>query len=258
MPEYDAYSVYYDLVWAGKQDDVPFLLATAKETGGPVLELACGTGRVLLPLARAGFDVTGIDLSQAMLDKLQAKLDKEPREVQARVALKCADMRDYRFSQKFKLVFCTFNSFLHMMTTEDQLACLNSVREYLADDGRLVIHIFAPDHRRLTSRDETEIAVETDPETGRDMVVTDISKRDLTSQTISVWECVDRIGDDGTVRRYPANFTLCWIHHREMHLLLKCAGYEVVAVYGGYDKRPYDYVSGIQLFVARKMQRPRE
>ncbi|MCX6842349.1 MAG: class I SAM-dependent methyltransferase [candidate division WOR-3 bacterium] len=253
MPEYDAYSVCYDLLWANKQDDVPFYLAMAKETRGPVLELACGTGRVLLPLARAEFEVTGLDVSQAMLDKLQAKLDQEPREVQGRVALKCADMRDYRFSQKFKLVFCAFNSFLHLMTTDDQLACLRSVREYLADDGRLVLNVFAPDHNRLTGRADTEVAVERDPETGRDMVVTDISKRDLTNQTIEVWEGVDRIGDDGTVKRYSATFTLSWIHNREMHLLLRLAGFEVVAVYGGYDKRPYDYASGIQLFVAKKV-----
>jgi hypothetical protein len=84
------------------------------------------------------------------------------------------------------------------------------------------------------------------------MVVTSISKFNLENQTIDAWECVDRIGDDGTVRRYPARFTLSWIHNREMHLLLRCAGYEVVAVYGGYDKRPYDYVSGMQLFVAKK------
>jgi len=122
MPEYDAYSVYYDLIYATRQRDVPFYLDMAKETDGPVLELACGTGRILLPLARTGFEVTGLDLSQAMLDKLQAKLDAEPREVQSRVALKCANVRDYRFSQKSRLVFCAFNSFLHLMTTDDQLA----------------------------------------------------------------------------------------------------------------------------------------
>jgi SAM-dependent methyltransferase len=252
MPEYDAYSVYYDLLYANKQEDVPFYLSMAKETGGPVCELACGTGRVLLPLARAGFEATGIDMSQAMLDKLQAKLDKEPRDVQARVALKCADMRDYRFTQQFKLVFCAFNSFQHLLTTEDQLACLASVREYLADDGRLVLNAFAPDHSRLTGRPETMVIVEPDPETGRDMTVTNVTKRYPSTQTMEAWQCVDRIGDDGTLRRYPASFTLCWIHHREMHLLLKCAGFEVTNVYGGYDKRPYDYVSGIQLFVARK------
>jgi SAM-dependent methyltransferase len=253
MTEYDSYSVFYDLLYGDVQVDVPFYLAMAKEFGGPVCELACGTGRVLLPFARAGFEVTGIDVSQAMLDRLQAKLDKEPREVQARVALKCADMRDYRFTQKFGFVFCAFNSFLAMLTTEDQLACLRSVREYLADDGRLVINVFAPDHKRLTSRTETQTDVERDPETGRDMVVTNISKFNMVSQSVEAWECVDRIGDDGTVRRYPTRFTLSWIHHREMHLLLRLAGYEVVAIYGGYDKRPYDYVSGTQLFVVKKV-----
>jgi len=252
MSEYDAYSVYYDLLWADKQEDVPFYLDMARETDGPVCELACGTGRVLLPLARAGFEVTGLDLSQAMLDKLQTKLDKEPREVQARVALECADMRDYRFSQKFKLVFCAFNSFLHLMTTDDQLACLRSVREHLADDGRLVLNIFAPYYDRLANKTETLVDRETDPETGRDMVVTNITKRDPSNQAMEAYQYVDRIADDGTVRRYPASFTLCWIHNREMHLLLRLAGYEVVAVYGGYDKRPYDYVSGTQLFVAKK------
>ncbi len=253
MSEYDGYSVYYDLLWGDKQGDVPFYLELAKETGGPVCELACGTGRALLPLARAGFEVTGIDMSQMMLDKLQAKLDKEPREIRTRVALKCADMRDYRFSKKFKLVFCAFNSFLHLLTTEDQLACLRSVREYLADDGRLVLNIFAPYHDRLASRAETMTRVEPDPETGRDMVVTNVTKRDPAKQTMDAWQYVDRVADDGTVRRYPASFTLCWIHNREMHLLLRLAGYEVVAVYGDYDKRPYDYVSGTQLFVARKV-----
>ncbi len=252
MPEYDAYSVYYDLLYGNKQEDVPFYLSMAKDTGGPVCELACGTGRVLLPLARVGFEVTGIDMSQAMLDKFQAKLDKEPREVQARVALKCADMRDYRFSKKFKLVFCAFNSFQHLLTTEDQLACLASVREYVAGEGRLVLNAFAPDYSRLTGRAETMVHVERDPETGRDMVVTNITKRDPATQTMDAFQCVDRIGDDGTVRRYPASFTLCWIHNREMHLLLRCAGFEVVNVYGGYDKRPFDYVSGIQLFAAKK------
>jgi len=187
--------------------------------------------------------VTGLDLSQAMLDKLQAKLDQEPREVQARVALKCANMRDYRFSQKFRLVFCASNSFLAMMTTEDQLACLRSVREYLADDGRLVLNIFAPYYDKLVTKTETSVHREKDPETGRDLIVGEITRRNWQDQTMSVCQYVDRIGDDGTVRRYPAEFSLSWIHHREMHLLLRYAGFEVVNVYGGYDKRPYDYVA---------------
>jgi SAM-dependent methyltransferase len=245
MPEYDSFAPFYDLAHR-QADDVPFYLELAREIGSPVCELACGTGRVLLPLARAGIDVTGLDVSQAMLDKLQAKLDKEPREIQARVALKCADMREYRFSQKFKLVFCAFNSFLHLMTTDDQLACLRSVREYLADDGQLVLNVFAPFYDRLAKRVETE-----EQECGDDMIARFFTKRNWADQTMDSSVIVETTGPDGLVRRQATHISLCWIHHREMHLLLRLAGFEVVAVYGGYDKRPYDYVSGIQLFVAR-------
>jgi SAM-dependent methyltransferase len=78
MPEHDSYSVYYDLLYENKQEDLPFYLDAAKETGGPVCELGCGTGRIVLPLARNGFEVTGLDMSQAMLSKLQAKPSTEP------------------------------------------------------------------------------------------------------------------------------------------------------------------------------------
>ena len=246
MPEYDSFAPFYDLTHE-HSDDVPFYLAMAGEANGPVLELACGTGRVLLPLARAGIEVTGLDVCQPMLDKLQAKLDREPREVQARVALKCADMREYRFSRKFRLVFCAFNSFLHLMTTEDQLACLRSVREYLADDGRLCINVFAPFYDRLAKKVETEEQVR-----GDDMIARFFTKRNWADQTIDSTMLVETTGQDGLVRRQATHLTLCWIHNREMHLLLRLAGFEVVAVYGGFDKRPYDYVSGIQLFVAKK------
>jgi len=116
-----------------------------------------------------------------------------------------------------------------------------------------VLDIFAPFYDKLVNKADTLVHEEKDPETGRDMVVTNITRRNWQDQTMNVCQYVDRIGDDGTVRRYPADFSLCWIHHHETHLLLKCTGYEVVNVYGGYDKRPYDHVSGIQLFVAKKL-----
>jgi SAM-dependent methyltransferase len=252
MPEHDPYSEYYDLLYSPDQPDDAFYVEMARHTGGPVCELACGTGRIVLPLARAGFDVTGIDMSQAMLDRLQAKLDREPREVQSCVALKCADMRDYRFSSPFKLVFCAFNSFQHLLTTDDQLACLASVREYLADDGQLVLNVFAPDQSRLTGQVETVTHTAKDLETGRGLLVTNVTEQDLVDQTLHATQFVDRTAGDGSVQRMSATFTLTWIHHREMRLLLRCAGFEVVDVYGGWDRRPYDYVSGIQVFVARK------
>lgn len=248
MPEYDSYAPFYDTSHCAIPDDIPFFTELAREANGPVCELACGTGRILIPLARAGIDVTGLDLSQAMLDVLQVKLDKEPRDVQARVALKCADMRDYRFSQKFKLVFCAFNSFLHLLTTDDQLACLASVREYLADDGLLCIGIFAPFHDLLARNTETDEQLCTD-----NAIAHYFTTRNPAEQTMVLAIAHEAVDADGIVHRHATRFTLCWIHHREMHLLLRLAGYRVESVYGGYDKRPYDYVSGRQVFVARPL-----
>jgi len=248
MPEYDSYAPFYDTSSGAPADDIAFFTELARETSGPVCELACGTGRVLLPLARAGIEVTGLDLSQAMLDVLQAKLDKEPRAVQARVALKCADMRDYRFSQKFKLVFCAFNSFLHLITTDDQLTCLANVREYLADDGLLCIGIFAPFHDLLARKTMTDEQLCAD-----NAIARYFTTRNQAEQTMELVIALETTDADSLVHRHSSKFTLSWIHHREMHLLLRLAGYRVENVYGGYDKRPYDYVSGRQVFVARPL-----
>jgi SAM-dependent methyltransferase len=252
MAEYDRYYEFYDLLYGQDQHDVPFYLEVARATGGPVCELACGTGRILIPLARAGLDVTGLDVCQPMIDRLHAKLGKEPAEVRGHVETVCADMRTHRFDRRFRLVFCAFNSFLHLKTTEDQLACLRSVRDYLAPDGRLVLNVFAPRYDYLVQERQFQTNSQPDPETGRPLVVVHVSERDWQDQAINVHMHVDRTTDDGTVRRMSADFSLCWIFNREMHLLLRLAGFEVEAVYGGYDRRPYDYVSGTQLFVARK------
>jgi len=252
MPEYDSYARFYDLSPTAPPDDIPFFTELAREANGPVCELACGTGRILLPLARAGIEVTGLDVSQGMLDVLQTKLDKEPRDVQARVALKCANMRDYCFSRKFKLVFCAFNSFLHLMTTDDQLACLASVREYLAADGLLCIGIFAPFHNLLARKTDTDDQIYADNAFARYFTT-----RNQAEQTMELVIAVDQIDAGGLVRRHTSRFTLCWIHNREMHLLLRLAGYQVDKVYGGYDKRPYDYVSGRQVFLARPLSSTR-
>lgn len=253
MTQYDDFAGLYDIVYAGLEHDIPFYLELAKQSGSPVCELACGNGRVLLPIARAGLSVTGIDSSERMLEGLQARLDAEPPDVQGRVALKCADVRDYRFGTKFKLVFCAFHSFQHLETTEDQLACLRSVREYLADDGLLCLNVFAPRYDWLAlAQQEQQARTITDPSTGREAVVRLLTKRNWLEQKIESTMILDRVDEQGIVHRDVRHLTLCWIFHREMHLLLRHAGFEVTQVYGGFDKRPFDYVSGEQLFLARK------
>ena len=100
-----------------------FLWNAAREAGGEVLELGCGTGRVLIPTARSGVEITGLDLSPDMLKVCRKKLEAEPEEVRARVRLVEADMRQFELSRTFRLVTLPFRPFQHLTTVEAQLAC---------------------------------------------------------------------------------------------------------------------------------------
>src|ERR1700731_3751250 len=117
----DSYRVtakYYDGAYSAKQDlvDLPFYLELAEQAPGPVLEIACGTGRVLLPIARKGIEVHGVDNSLPMLTILKASLSNEPQEVRQRVTLHEGDMRDFRLGRQYPLVIIPFRAMQHMHT----------------------------------------------------------------------------------------------------------------------------------------------
>lgn len=125
----DSYRVtakYYDAAYSAKQDlvDLPFYLELAEQSPGPVLEIACGTGRVLLPIARKGIEVHGVDNSLPMLTILQANLADEPHDVRQRVTLHEGDMRDFRLAARYPLVMIPFRPMQHMHTLQDQVSAL--------------------------------------------------------------------------------------------------------------------------------------
>jgi SAM-dependent methyltransferase len=133
----DSYSVtakYYDGAYAAKQDlvDLPFYLELAEQTVGPILEVACGTGRVLLPIARKGIKIHGVDNSRPMLEILQNHLAREVTEVRERVTLHEGDMRDFRLGAQFPLVIIPFRPMQHMHTVEDQVCALTSAASHLS------------------------------------------------------------------------------------------------------------------------------
>ncbi len=120
--------LYDHVVPYQERQDVGFFVEAAKESGGPVLEVGCGTGRVLIPTARAGIEITGLDLSPHMLEVCRGKLEAEPEEVRSRVRLVEGDMRQFELGQTFRLVTLPFRPFQHLTTVEDQLACLGCIR----------------------------------------------------------------------------------------------------------------------------------
>ncbi len=137
---------FYDVREAGGpgtplQGDVEFYLAQARKTGGPILDLACGTGRVAFPLARAGFDVTGLDRAPAMLKAARAKLQASPIR---NLRFVRGNMARFSIAKQFSLVVIAYRAFQHLLRVEDQRSCLRHVRKHLRRKGRLIVHLFDP------------------------------------------------------------------------------------------------------------------
>ena len=126
----------YDAIYEGREDTGFWQTVAAAAGGGPILELGCGTGRVLLPLARAGHEITGLDLSSVMLERCRAKLAAEPPEVRDRVRLVEADMTSFELGRGFAAIICPFAGFQQLRTVEQQLACLDRCLHHLLPAGQ--------------------------------------------------------------------------------------------------------------------------
>jgi len=229
----------------------------AKESGGPVLEVGCGTGRILIPTARAGIEITGLDLSAHMLEICQRHLDAEPEEVRSRVRLEQGDMRQFQLGRTFRLITLPFRPFQHLTTVEDQLACLGCLRRHLADDGRLILDIFNPKLEalvRTTFDEETGDEPEfTMPDGRRVIRRSKIVSRDEPNQ-INYVELIHYVTHpDGHQERLVQAFPMRYLFRFEAEHLLVRAGFKVELLYADYDKSPYGSKHpGELIFVAEK------
>jgi SAM-dependent methyltransferase len=260
--EYDRFAEYYDhAIPYRERPDLAFYVELARTSPGPVLDVGCGTGRVLLPCARAGATVVGIDVSEGMLALCRRKLAAEPPEVQARVTVLQGDMRDFDAGTRFALVIVPFRSFQHLETVADQRAALAVFRRHLAPGGRLVLDLFNPslpllgDERWLASP-LIEPVVEL-PD-GRKMVRSyRIVRRDFINQIQEVEFAHEITWPDGRVERHADTMRLRYLFRFEAEHLLVREGFEVDAVYADYDRNPYgSKYPGELIFVARAAARP--
>ena len=234
----------YDHLPAPKgRQDIPYFVELAKASGGPVLELAAGTGRIALPTARAGITITGLDLSRFMLAAFRQSLARESAEVQARVQLIEADMRQFDLGTRFPLVTIPFYSFQHLTEAADQLACLQSCHRHLADDGRLVINLTNPSLPRILS-DKSFAEIQAEPEftlpDGRKVVrkIRD-TKKDLVNQVITSEFIYFVTHPDGRRERLVHVLPMRYAFPNEMTHLLARAGFAIDATYEDFQKTPY-------------------
>jgi SAM-dependent methyltransferase len=229
---YDPIARLYDLWSASVTEDVEFYVEEARASGGPVVELACGTGRIAVPVAKAGIGVIGVDGSSAMLDVAREYANAEG--VAALLDLRHGDLREPPVSERVPLVLIPFRSLLHMTTEADRLQALAAAHELLLPGGRLVFDVFAPSredvddtHGRWLER-EPGIFERADWDEG------------ARTLTLSV-----RRGDEAST------MLLAWLSPAEWHRLLDRAGFDVEAQWGWFDRRPYTGGEDV-VFAARR------
>ena len=264
MSSYDTvadFGALYDEVPAYiARKDVAFYVAEADRharSAGTVLDLGCGTGRLLLPLVRAGHRVFGVDRSPAMLRRCAEKLAREPAEVRSRAGLLEGDVREFEVPRSgFGLAIAPFRILQHLTTVDDQLHCLATVRRHLAPNGRFAFDVFNPNFA-LMAKDrsaETEDTPERQLPDGR------FFRRAFKVLRVHWVEQVNdveliyyvRAGGGGEVTRVVQAFSMRWYNVPELEHLLVRAGFTVEATYGDFDRSPLRDGTAEIVVVARK------
>lgn len=254
--KYELLAKHYDGAYdAMKLEDAPFYLELARKAGGPVLEIGCGTGRVLLPIARAGVPIEGLDASPAMLSLLRRKLEKEPADVRRRVKLHAGDMRKFRLKKKFSLVTIPFRPLQHMHTLQDQLDALTSAGAHLEKDGRLAFDVFFPKFDRLTGGlGEERLEGEWQIDGGKRRVVRHFRKDsyDKIRQNFTGTFLLRTYQGEKLVGEEAGPLKMTWYTYGQMEALFPQAGLEVVEEYGSFAKAPLDNDSAEMIFILKK------
>jgi|SRR5579883_1684838 len=253
MSDYSIAADLYDCVRPyTNRPDVAFYVNAAREAAGPVLELGCGTGRVLIPTARAGVDITGLDASPDMLAICRARAASE----NLPVALLQGDMRDFHLARRFALITIPFRPFQHLLTVEDQLACLAAIRLHILPNGRLIFDLFNPSIDAIANH---PLGVEaghepefTTPDGRRVIRCYRTVAQDRFAQTGSHELIYDVTHPDGRTERLVHAFPLRYLFRYEAEHLLARAGFAVEHLYSDFTRAPFGaQYPGDLIFVAK-------
>lgn len=254
---------YYDEspIVRGRVGDVAFYRDAVQEFGDPVLELGCGTGRITLALAEPGHRVTGLDISERMLERCDQKRARLPKEARERVQLVQGDMTRFDLGEKFRLVIIPFRPMQHLLEIEAQTSCLECARRHLWADGRrtgerrgrLILDVFQTDAERMhdpSYQEEGLVAEYAMPDGRRVRIMERVTAFHRAEQRNDV-EMIFYVTDArGKEERLVFAWTLRYFFRYEVeHLLARC-GFRVCEVYGDFDRSPLGDTSPEMIFVA--------
>ncbi len=237
-------ALFYDHIpLYSERNDIEFYLDLAEKVEGAILELGSGTGRVLIPLLRGGYDVTGIDSSESMLDTCRRNLEQESKETKRRATLINADMVDFDMQRKFGLITIPFRAFQHLETLDEQLRCLRNVREHLCEGGIFLLDLFNPsmkfildETRRSEFGDEPSFTLPDGSAVTRKFRNPAV---DLAKQLIDCEIIYYVTSPDGKTERSVHFFRLRYLFRFEAENLLERSGFKVLEVLGDFDGNPF-------------------
>ncbi|MBI4312101.1 MAG: class I SAM-dependent methyltransferase [Chloroflexi bacterium] len=253
MSDYgDAWAGLYDAVHQ-QTEDIPFWIAEAQRSGGPVLELACGTGRVAIPMAQAGIPVVGLDSSPKLLAIARAKAQR-CKLPPGRLRFVRGDMRRFSLGRRFPLVIVPFRSFQLLLSVADQAQALAAIKEHLAPEGRVIIDLFVPDADRILREPGVRVfgRERVDPATSHRLLIGEQNGYDTYNQVITARNIIEELDERGELlRTMHVEYQLRYIYRFEMQHLLAANGFEVADVYEGFDCEPLDEASTEMVWVAK-------
>ena len=232
-----AYDAFYRSEPPQIAGDVAFYARLARESGGRVLEAACGTGRVTLALAEHGFDITGVDVSDGMLTMARRKAAACADDVRNRLTLVHQDMTRLDLPARFGFAFVPFRSFQHLLTIELQRAALAAIARHLAPHGRLALHLFDPRLDLLTGASTLPAEISgADPATGHRFVGEILRSwfEHLPQIRHDVWRYRELNATRTIVAEETREMALRWTYRHELRHLLELCGFAVEAEYSGF------------------------
>jgi len=234
------------------EDDIPFYIDCIERYGEPVLELACGTGRVTIPLAEDGVDITGIDLFEAMLKKAKEKAMEKNIDIE----LIKGDMTDFSLDRKFNTILLPFNTIQRLIHFREYESLFSNIHQHLSKKGRFIFEIFNPDFEILTdalnedSDEESEVIEYDDPYGNGKVQVTENTDFDPTTHMLDM-EWYYYINDELEAVK---DWNLRILFPREIDALLRYNRFKVEKKYGDYDRSEFSRDSNTQIIICRKIE----
>jgi SAM-dependent methyltransferase len=233
--DWDSIAIYYD-AYVRADLDRAYFLRHAAQSGDPVLELMCGTGRITLPLVEAGHRVTGVDSSRGLLDRFRAKLAARGLEAE----LIESDVRSLALGRRFALVYVGFHSFAEILGPEDRLAALSAIRGHVASGGRFVLTLHNPPVRAANAHSEWRVMGTFPLESGRRVEVSSRWDVDHDRARVSGIQRYRELEGEHIAKELEVPITFDLVSPSEVHDHARRVGLRVVDVRGTYDGAPFD------------------